>query len=203
MQRSQFTFYESFASALKRIKKKQDRADAYDAIVNYALYGTEPDMDSLPDSAAIAFDLIRPTLDASKRKAESGRSGGKRKQTGSKPEANSKGEQSGPEKEGEKEKEGEIENECYISPNPSFNPPTLQEVQDYAAVNRYLSDPKRFFDYYAAGGWRDRDGLPINWRQKFLIWENREQDRIRKQSATSGRKSWTDLAEQMDREGTV
>lgn len=201
MQRSQFTFYESFASALKRIKKKQDRADAYDAIVNYALYGVEPDMDNLPDSAAIAFDLIRPTLDASKRKAESGRSGGKRKQTGSKPEANSKGEQSGTEKEGEKE--GEIENECYISPNPSFTPPTLQEVQDYAAINRYLSDPKRFFDYYAAGGWRDRDGLPINWRQKFLTWENREQDRIRKQPATSGRKSWTDLAEQMDREGTV
>lgn len=117
MGRGQFTFYASFASALSRIKKKADRADAYDAICNYALYGTEPDMEKLPDSAAIAFDLIRPTLDASRRKAESGKTGGSRKQTGSKPEANRKLEEIAREKENENEKENEIENEdeCLIS----------------------------------------------------------------------------------------
>lgn len=117
MGRGQFTFYASFASALSRIKKKADRADAYDAICNYALYGTEPDMEKLPDSAAIAFDLIRPTLDASRRKAESGKTGGIRKQTGSKPEAKRKLEEIAREKEKENEKENEIENEdeCLIS----------------------------------------------------------------------------------------
>ena len=95
MSRSQFTFYESFASALSRIKKKADRADAYDAICNYALYGTEPDLDKLPDSAAIAFELIKPTLDSSRRKAENGKRGAEkpqanRKQTGSKLKANRK-----------------------------------------------------------------------------------------------------------------
>ena len=88
MSRSQFTFYESFASALSRIKKKADRADAYDAICNYALYGTEPDLDKLPDSAAIAFELIKPTLDSSRRKAENGKRGAESKQTGSKLKAN-------------------------------------------------------------------------------------------------------------------
>ena len=134
MQRSQFTFYESFASALKRIKKKQDRADAYDAIVNYALYGTEPDMDKLPDSAAIAFELIRPNLDASKRKAEAGKRGGESKQTESKPKANGKREEIGSEKEGEKEieKENEIENECY--------PPTPLLGQKKANVSQVLAD---------------------------------------------------------------
>lgn len=115
MSRGQFTFYASFASALSRIKKKADRADAYDAICNYALYGTEPDMDKLPDSAAIAFDLIRPTLDSSRRKAESGKRGGMSKQTGSKPEANIKLEQPGREKEKEGEKEKEKEDECLYS----------------------------------------------------------------------------------------
>ena len=119
MSRSQFTFYASFASALSRIKKKADRADAYDAICNYALYGTEPDLDKLPDSAAIAFDLIRPTLDASKRKAENGKAGGKAKQTTSKTEANAKLEQSTSEKEKEIEKENkkesEIEGESLIA----------------------------------------------------------------------------------------
>lgn len=131
MGRSQFTFYASFASALSRIKKKADRADAYDAICNYALFGTEPDMDKLPDSAAIAFDLIRPTLDASKRKAESGKRGGSAKQTGSKPEANRKLEQTGREKEGEKEKEKEDECPPYSPPSPRRGSGEDQVVADY------------------------------------------------------------------------
>ena len=102
--------------------------DAYDAICNYALFGTEPDLDKLPDSAAIAFDLIRPTLDASKRKSENGKAGANAKQTaskqaasckqtGSKPLANAKlGETaSEKEKEVEKEKENEIEGESPIA----------------------------------------------------------------------------------------
>ena len=66
--RKQFTFYQSYAEAVARIRKKADRADAYDAIVNYALYGTEPDLEKLSDSAAIAFGLIRPVLDTGRRR---------------------------------------------------------------------------------------------------------------------------------------
>lgn len=68
--RKQFTFYQSYAEAVARIRKKADRADAYDAIVNYALYGTEPDLEKLSDSAAIAFGLIRPVLDTGRKKAQ-------------------------------------------------------------------------------------------------------------------------------------
>lgn len=143
MGRGQFTFYASFSSALSRIKKKADRADAYDAICNYALYGTEPDMDKLPDSAAIAFDLIRPTLDASRRKAESGKRGGRSKQSESKPEANGKLGQTGREKENENKKENE--DEClYRDPavatvmsayldkiNPNASQGSLEELEAY------------------------------------------------------------------------
>lgn len=136
MQRSQFTFYESFARAMKRIKNKEDRADAYDSIVNYALYGIEPDIDNLPDSVAIAFELIRPNLDASKRKAENGRLGGRSKQTASKPKANEKQEQieSKEEEEIEGETEGEGENDSYSpSPVPPPAPPSSN-------VNQVLAD---------------------------------------------------------------
>ena len=75
MNRKQFTFYDSFATALRRIRKKSDRCAAYDAIVDYALYGAEPDMETLPNAAAIAFELIRPNLDASRRKAAGGMKG--------------------------------------------------------------------------------------------------------------------------------
>ena len=99
--RKQFTMYESVYKALRRIRKKQDRADAYDAICAYALYQEEPDMDVMSDAAAIAFDLIRPVLDSARKKASNG------KQGGSKPKAN--GKQNGTEKEKEEEKEKEIE----------------------------------------------------------------------------------------------
>lgn len=128
-ERKQFTFYESFFSAISRIKDSSERAETYDAICAYALYGTLPDLDALPVASAIAFELIRPTLDTSRRKAKSGQAGGKSKQSVSKDEANSKqtvsklkakssedeGEKEGEnEKEKEIEKEIEVENECYI-----------------------------------------------------------------------------------------
>ena len=117
MSRTQFTFYESFFVALSRVKKKQDRADAYDMICNYALYGKLPDMEKLPDSVAIAFELLRPVLDKAGKRAECGKKGGSKpeangKQNGSKPEANAKLEREGEvEIEGEREREGDREGE--------------------------------------------------------------------------------------------
>lgn len=84
-ERTQFTFYDSFAKALKRIRKAADRALAYDAIVEYALYSKEPDLDKLPDAAAIAFEVAKPVLDASRKKAKAGQLGGSKR--GSKDEA--------------------------------------------------------------------------------------------------------------------
>lgn len=142
MQRSQFTFYESFARAMKRIKNKEDRADAYDSIVNYALYGIEPDIDNLPDSVAIAFELIRPNLDASKRKAENGRLGGRSKQTASKPKANEKQEQIEGKKEEEAEEEKEIEGETEgEGENDSYSPfPVPPPAPPSSNVNQVLAD---------------------------------------------------------------
>lgn len=74
--RTQFTFYESFYKAVSRIKKKSDRADAYETIILYALTSQEPDFSALPDSVAIAFELIRPHLDSARRKAINGKQGG-------------------------------------------------------------------------------------------------------------------------------
>ena len=121
MQRTQFTFYESFFKAISRIKKKQDRADAYDMICAYALYQKDPDLDTASDAVAIAFELLRPVLDKAKERAESGKKGGSKpeandKQNESKPEANAKQGKAASKK--EKEKEIEIENEVEIDNMP-------------------------------------------------------------------------------------
>jgi len=112
MERTQFTFYESFFKAIQRLKKKSDRADAYDAISQYALYGKVPDEASMSDAVAICFTLVKPNLDASRKMAKGGRKVGARS-----------GEGDANKKENEKEKEIEIEkekeNECYNSFSPS------------------------------------------------------------------------------------
>ena len=65
--REQFTFYRSFYEAIKSIKEAEDRARIYDAISDYALNEHTQELDGT--NAAI-FTLIKPTLDAAKRKSD-------------------------------------------------------------------------------------------------------------------------------------
>ena len=124
MAREQFTFYRSYWEAAKLIKKPADRLSLLEAIAAYALDEEER---KLTDTAAPNFLLIKPTLDASAKKAKAGSAGGSRKQTGSKTEAPGKHptskaggsrKQTGREKENEVEDEIEVEvegeNECSI-----------------------------------------------------------------------------------------
>lgn len=154
MQRTQFTFYESFYKAVKRIKDPESRAQAYDAICAYALYGQEPNLDSFSDFSAIAFELIKPNLDSSRKKAENGKAGGSKKQNKSKKEANKKQEQTENEKENkienEKEKENKIENEKECEYN---NTPILEKVEkikfgEYGWVKLKPEDYNRLISDY-------------------------------------------------------
>lgn len=68
--REQFTFYRSFADALRMLRDPAERCAVYDAICDYALNLDAPVPADLPATAAMAFALIRPILDAGRRKAE-------------------------------------------------------------------------------------------------------------------------------------
>ena len=91
-----------------------------------------------------------------------------------------------------------------------FVPPTLEEVEAYAASRQSTVDPRRFFEYFntpdAQGrSWRDSKGNPVkNWKQKFLTWEGRDSGKGKPAPAASRtdkpRKSWTELAAEMDAE---
>lgn len=56
----------------------------------------------------------------------------------------------------------------------AFVPPTLQEVEEYARSRNSTVDPKRFWEYFDAGQWKDAKGQPVrSWKQKFITWENK------------------------------
>jgi len=74
MERKQFTFYKSFYTAIRRYKRT-DRCDIYDAMLDYVFEGVIPDLQKMSPNAASTFELIQPTLDAGRRKAEGGAKG--------------------------------------------------------------------------------------------------------------------------------
>ena len=58
--------------------------------------------------------------------------------------------------------------------NNKFIPPTLEEVQEYCKQRNNSVDPKKFYDYYSTGKWKDKEGKPVkNWKQKVITWEGR------------------------------
>ena len=181
--RAQFTFYRSFWDALKDLPQK-DKNALLSAICEYALDGKEPALTGIQRSI---FTLIKPTLDTSARKADSGRIGGSKSQAPAKQSASNaeaKQKQSAREIEIEKEIENEIEIENdYIEKNRSrYYRPSLDEVIAYVRQRGSSVDPAKFFEYYEAGGWKDGKGNPVkNWKQKLLTWE--KHDTPKKQQA--------------------
>ena len=130
-ERGQFTFYRSFWEAVKTLPKK-DKLPVLEAIIQYALDGVSPS--GLSQSQCAFFLLVKPNLDASRKKSANGKQGGsKRKQTESKTEANDKQTESKKEIENEieieKEIENEIENEClYVFSGGEYSPASESEL---------------------------------------------------------------------------
>ncbi len=106
--RKQFTFYRSYYESLLPLPKENQAAILL-AVCAYALYETEPQ--DLTPVELMAFNLIRPTLDTARKKAQNGKKGGegKGKQAGNK--ANRKQAESNHEANRKLEREGEREGE--------------------------------------------------------------------------------------------
>ena len=59
-----------------------------------------------------------------------------------------------------------------------FIPPKLQDVIDYCTARKNKVDPKKFYDYFEAGDWKDSKGNQVkNWKQKIITWENMDQNK--------------------------
>ena len=59
----------------------------------------------------------------------------------------------------------------------------MQEVSDYCRERNNNVDPKKFYDYFSTGNWKDSKGNPVkNWKQKMITWEKyapvRSEERI-------------------------
>lgn len=150
-----FSFFESYHKAIKKIKDPEERLALYDALLAYMFEDEDPELgDTI---AAGYFDLMQPTLDKSKIRAESGRKGGEKskreaneKQNESKTKANAK--QTPPkEKEKEKEKEKDIKDSCTEqspgrcpAPEPLITIP-LNDGTEHGVTSEDIEEYKRLY----------------------------------------------------------
>ena len=59
-------------------------------------------------------------------------------------------------------------------PTKKFVPPTVEEIEAYCKKRNNNVDAQKFFDYYDAAEWHDKNGDKIkSWKQKVITWEGR------------------------------
>ena len=124
MKATSFVFYESFRNASRNLDDAT-RLSLYEAIMDYSLYGEEPDEGNIV--AAAMFKLVRPVLDTNAKRRENGRNGGRPANTDnqeeSKPEPENKEAESETEaKDNPVETEDKpVENQSETKPEPNHN----------------------------------------------------------------------------------
>ena len=58
-----------------------------------------------------------------------------------------------------------------------FKKPSISEIEEYCKSRNNDVDANRFYDYYEANNWKDRDGKKIkSWKQKLITWEGRKKN---------------------------
>ena len=69
MKRKQFTFYASFYESIQSMSTQKEKLQAYETICDYALNGKLPDPREIKPSILAAFSIIKPVLEASRKRA--------------------------------------------------------------------------------------------------------------------------------------
>lgn len=187
-----FTMLPSYYEALRPLAD-EDRLKLYDAMMDYAFSGKEPE--GLSPLLNGYFSLLRPNLDSSLRHyaaaAENGKRGGRpRKSEGENPEETQRKnpdetQRKNREKETERETEGETEKEREdpAGEPPTrrrFCPPSVDEVAAYVRQRGSKVDPQGFLDFYQSKGWIVGKTPMRDWKaacrnaESWERWERKE-----------------------------
>ena len=169
-----FVFYLSFWDAIQDLSD-EDRLAVYDAVCRYALTGEVSDLTGTPSTV---FKLIRPQLDANRKRRENAQKGGRpradanQNETKAKPNVNQTETKPKP-----KEKEKEKEKEKVKEKNTKREKPTVEEVRAYCLERGNGIDAQTFWDFYESKGWLVGKSPMKDWRACVRTWEKRKHDR--------------------------
>lgn len=182
-----FVFYRSFWDGIKDLPQ-ESFVRLVSAICAYALDDVEPDLSGLEMAV---FRSWQANVDASQKRRENGRRGGRPKKDIPEPlvtEEKTNGFESEnqwmrdekPNKK-EKKKENTKENDNISA---RFSKPTVDEVRAYCQERKNNIDPEQFWNYYEAKGWKIGKAPMKSWKACVVTWERYDKQR----KSTGGKK---------------
>lgn len=198
-----FYFLESYEDAINDLDP-DDQLALYKAISRYALYGEEPELTGI---ARTIWKLIRPNLDASRKRQEDGAKGGRPRKDAAQNETGSQ-EQAADPRAGAEEKpkkggfsgvktmvsETQKPNMNMIKDHEEDNDgsssaharetttttirPTVEEVERYCSQSGIRGvDAARFVAYNDGRGWKIGDKAAEDWTALLRLWIAQEGER--------------------------
>jgi hypothetical protein len=183
------------------------RAEFYLALIEYIAYGTEPEFKKAP--ARAIFTAIRPSLDISKQRSQSGKRGMQKRYQNASPLAGLL-----PNKTANKQLTNELtseltngltksnsksnrkdtlSNESVKKSGKRFSAPSVGEVQDYvnsldgAKYRKSQFNAQRFCDYYSAKGWVVGKSPMKDWKAAVRTWLGRENSWVSEVTSDNGK----------------
>lgn len=169
MDKKHFSFFESYYRSFKGLPPK---VIGEIILAMGALYFEDEEVE-LKGLSGSVYELIKPVLESSKKKAENGAKGGsktkaKGKQSESKTKASDKQTPSDKDKDKDKDKDINIK-----EGKPKFIPPTVEEVKEYCRERGNSVDAETFVDFYTAKGWKVGNNPMKDWKACVRTWEKR------------------------------
>lgn len=178
-----FTIFRSVFDALTACPA-EDAQRAFEMIGRYALDGVLPDAEK--STAYGLFLSVRPLIDTSIKRSQSGQKGGEAnskqteancKQTVSKPEANCSKPEAKIKEESINIKET-LSKESAKKSVKRFSAPTVEQVKEYIDEKGYNIDPERFVDYYSSKGWVVGKSPMKDWKAAVRTWARSQRQEV-------------------------
>lgn len=183
--REGFYFFKNWRDAINVMKDPADRLAVYEAIANYALDGTVPDLDGICDIGKALLIGILPAIESGRKDWENGRKGGRPKKETSAPadpeENPGYSEEKTPVSETEKpkvRKGKELKKADHSSLSAPAREtttttirPTVEEVERYCSQSGIRGvDAARFIAYNDGRGWKIGDKAAEDWTALLRLW---------------------------------
>ena len=178
--RDSFVFFRSFFDAIECLEDDREKAEAYRAVIKYALDG---DQEEQSGACRVIMMMARPILDFSRKQYENGVKGGRPKkpkqnptETQPKPKHNPPITQTKPNQNLNQNENQNLNVNAKEGRGEDRAPaPTAAQVTEYAQGIGYQLDGQTFVDKYSATGWM-LNGAPIrDWKALVRRWKAQDE----------------------------
>ena len=176
MKKAYFQYYETFENILEKIKDIEEREFMRKTIINYGLYGTEP-QSFYSESMEIAWTICKDLIDQQqhRREVNAANRAGKKAEPSVIIRINNGAEEiAQPLQNPEPEEKAAQEIQPEKPKRKNFVKPTVEEIAAYCKEKNYNVNAQQFFNYYESNGWKIGRNAMKSWQAAVQNWNTRD-----------------------------